>query len=116
MLTQEGSKSLNKLIYFVFLPALIFVSLGTSVTGSRLLSWWAQMVNVLLDVLLGLGLGALVAPLVRTPQHLHRLFICCAGVGALQPAPLPGSHCCAAATSAESNFTTQFQCHSAHVA
>lgn len=66
----------------MFLPALIFVNLGTSVTGPKLLLWWPLPVNVALNCALGMLMGRAAAPLVGTPKHLRKVFICTAGVGA----------------------------------
>lgn len=81
ILTPEGSKNLARLIYNILLPSLIIVSLSTSVTGPKLLSWWPLPVNVLLNVALGLGLGAATFPFVRLPRHLWAHYVSMAGVG-----------------------------------
>jgi predicted permease len=73
---------MSKAMYYVFFPALVFTSLGTSVTGSTLLSWWPLPVNTALNVILGMLLGAGTFHFVGLPDHLWPHFVSCAGVGA----------------------------------
>lgn len=48
ILDSKGRKVLSSLSYLVFIPALNFTSLGSSLTPSRLLHWWPLFVNVFL--------------------------------------------------------------------
>jgi len=64
------------------MPSLIITSLGTSVTGPKLLSWWPLPVNVFLNLSLGFGLGAATFPFVKLPKHLWSHYVTTAGVGA----------------------------------
>lgn len=82
-MTVEGRTLLTKLTYFVFFPSLVVTSLGTSVTATTLQSWWPVPVSILLNVVLGMLLGAAVFPFIGMEAHLRPHFISCAGVGNL---------------------------------
>jgi predicted permease len=83
MLTKEGGATVTKLMHYCFFPALVVTSLGTSVTAETLQSWWPVPVSTLLNVVLGMGLGAAVFPFVGMEAHLRPHFIGCAGAGNL---------------------------------
>lgn len=72
---------MSKLIYNIFLPSLMVVSLGTSVTGPKILSWWPLLVNAFLNLTLGMCLGAASFRFVRLPKHLWSHYVTTAGVG-----------------------------------
>lgn len=82
-MTMDGRQLVTKLTYYVFFPALVVTSLGTSVTADGLASWWPVPVCTLLNVFLGMILGAAVFPFVGMEPHLRPHFISCAGVGNL---------------------------------
>lgn len=83
VMTGEGRTLMTKVTYYVFFPALVVTSLGTSVTAATLKSWWPVPVSTLLNVVLGMLLGAAVFPFVGMEPHLRPHFISCAGVGNL---------------------------------
>lgn len=83
IIRPEDWKVVTKLMYFVFFPCLVVSALGSSVTASTLLSWWPLPVSTMLNVVLGMLLGAAVFPFVGMPMDLRPHFISCAGVGAI---------------------------------
>jgi predicted permease len=83
MMKPEGRALITSLTYFVFFPALVITSLGTSVTLDTLQSWWPVPVSTFLNVVLGMALGAIVFPFVGMERHLWPHFVSCAGVGNL---------------------------------
>lgn len=81
VLTADARKHVNKVIFIVFTPALMFASLSKSVTLDNIISWWYMPVNLLLTFLIGGFCGWIVVKITRTPKHLSGLVIgnCAAG-------------------------------------
>ncbi|XP_057861984.2 protein PIN-LIKES 7 [Cryptomeria japonica] len=81
VLTAEARHHINKIVFIVFTPALMFASLAKSVTFDDIISWWYMPVNILLTFLIGGLLGWIVVKLTRTPRHLSGLVVgnCCSG-------------------------------------
>lgn len=79
----EGRAFITKLMYFIFFPALVVTSLGTSVTLETLKSWWPVPVSTLLNVVLGAILGYITFPFVGMEPHLKPHFVSCAMAGNL---------------------------------
>ncbi|CAN6252267.1 unnamed protein product [Urochloa humidicola] len=74
-------KLLSKLVFALFLPCLIFVHLGKSVTIDNILHWWFIPVNVLLSTVIGCIIGYIVALICRPPPHLFRFTVIMTGFG-----------------------------------
>jgi predicted permease len=74
-------KLLSKLVFMLFLPCLIFVQLGQSVSLKDVLLWWFVPVNVVLSTLIGCALGYLVAVICRPPRRFFRFTIIMTGFG-----------------------------------
>ncbi|AQK53503.1 Protein PIN-LIKES 2 [Zea mays] len=74
-------KLLSKLVFALFLPCLIFVHLGKSVTIDNVLHWWFIPVNVLISTAIGCALGYIVALICRPPPHLFRFTVIMTGFG-----------------------------------
>ncbi|KAJ4808163.1 Auxin efflux carrier protein-like [Rhynchospora pubera] len=74
-------KLLSKLIFALFLPCLIFTSLGKSVSLQDVLLWWFVPVNVLVSTLIGCALGYIVALICRPPPRFFRFTIIMTGFG-----------------------------------
>ncbi|CAA6661258.1 unnamed protein product [Spirodela intermedia] len=72
---------LSKLIFALFLPCLIFVHLGESITLSSALLWWFVPVNVVLSTAVGCALGYAVALLCRPPPEFFRFTVIVTGFG-----------------------------------
>ncbi|XP_078439735.1 auxin efflux carrier family protein [Wolffia australiana] len=72
---------LSKLVFVLFLPCLIFVHLGQSVTLSSALQWWFVPANVLLSTALGCALGYAVFLLCRPPPDFLRFTVIMTGFG-----------------------------------
>lgn len=65
LLDPAGRRTLSGLVYYVFVPALIFDKLAGAITIERLLQWWPLAVNTLVSILIGLLLGNWVANLLQ---------------------------------------------------
>ncbi|KAF3677827.1 putative Mediator of RNA polymerase II transcription subunit 18 [Capsicum annuum] len=72
---KETFKLLSKLVFALFLPCLIFIHLGQSITLDNFVHWWFIPVNVLLSTLVGFVLGVLVVIICRPPQEFTRFTI-----------------------------------------
>jgi len=81
VLTDESRKSLNKVIFVVFTPALMFSNLAQSVTFEDLISWWSMPLNVFLTFFIGAILGWIVVKITNPPEYLNGVVVanCCAG-------------------------------------
>lgn len=81
VLTDESRKSLNKVIFVVFTPALMFASLVQSVTFEDLISWWSMPFNIFLTFFFGSILGWIIVKITRPPEYLNGIVVanCCAG-------------------------------------
>jgi len=81
VLTEDSLKHMNKVIFVVFTPALMFASLAQSVTFEDLISWWSMPFNVFLTYLFGAILGWMVVKLTKPPEYLKGIVVanCCAG-------------------------------------
>ncbi|CAM6048205.1 unnamed protein product [Sphagnum compactum] len=77
----DARKHLNKLVYLVFTPALVFTRLGEAVTLHQLIAWWYMPINVLFCFALGALLGSLVVKYCKPPKHLNHLTIACCSAG-----------------------------------
>ncbi|KAM0012265.1 putative membrane transport protein [Helianthus debilis subsp. tardiflorus] len=88
-------KLLSKLVFALFLPCLIFIDLGRSITLRNLFLWWFVPVNVVVSMLLGFLLGVVVVLLCRPPPQFRRFTIvmtACGNTGNL-PIAILGSLC-----------------------
>ncbi|CAI5981521.1 unnamed protein product [Closterium sp. NIES-65] len=88
VLHADARKSLSKLVFTVFLPAIIFVNLGEAISFENLLKWWFIPVNVVLASVLGCLLGMLVAWLTDCPPEFFRLVFVLTGIGNMGNMPL----------------------------
>ncbi|KAJ3692391.1 hypothetical protein LUZ60_012741 [Juncus effusus] len=74
-------KLLSKLVFALFLPCLIFVQLGQSVSLQDVLAWWFIPLNVLLSTIIGCFLGYLIALICRPPAQYFRFTVIMTGFG-----------------------------------
>uniref|UniRef100_A0A7C9EED4 Uncharacterized protein n=1 Tax=Opuntia streptacantha TaxID=393608 RepID=A0A7C9EED4_OPUST len=75
----------NKLVFFVFNPALVGSNLAKTITLKSFLTLWFMPVNILITFVIGSALGWLLVKLTRSPRHLKGLIIgsCSAGKSVL---------------------------------
>ncbi|KAK8968951.1 hypothetical protein KSP40_PGU020130 [Platanthera guangdongensis] len=74
-------RDLNKIVFAVFSPSLVFSSLAKTVTLQDFISWWFMPVNIAITFLIGGMLGWVAVKILRPPRHLEGLIIanCSAG-------------------------------------
>ncbi|XP_078448449.1 protein PIN-LIKES 7-like [Wolffia australiana] len=75
ILSADALKHMNKVVYVVFTPSLIFASLAKTITLGDIISWWFMPVNIGLTFVIGGALGWLVVKLVKPEPHLRGLII-----------------------------------------
>ncbi|XP_039137847.1 protein PIN-LIKES 7-like isoform X1 [Dioscorea cayenensis subsp. rotundata] len=81
VLTPTALKDINKVVYMVFTPSLVFFSFAKSITLQGIISWWFMPVNIGIIFLLGSVLGWVIVKVLRPGRHLEGLIIanCSAG-------------------------------------
>nr|GEW62932.1 protein PIN-LIKES 2 [Tanacetum cinerariifolium] len=95
IIPRDTFKLLSKLVFALFLPCLIFIDLGRSVTLENITLWWFIPVNVVISMVIGFVLGVIVMLVCRPPPEFVRLTIVttmCGNMGNL-PIAILGSLC-----------------------
>ncbi|KAK6152856.1 hypothetical protein DH2020_012495 [Rehmannia glutinosa] len=75
LIPKTTFKLLSKLVFALFLPCLIFIHLGETITLKNFILWWFIPVNVILSTLIGVVLGFLVAKICKPPPEYIRFTI-----------------------------------------
>ncbi|XP_047049895.1 protein PIN-LIKES 7-like [Lolium rigidum] len=75
VLTASARRDMNKVVFTVFTPSLIFASLAKTVTLSDVISWWFMPVNIAITFLLGSALGWIACKILKPPPHFRGLII-----------------------------------------
>ncbi|PWA36037.1 hypothetical protein CTI12_AA603990 [Artemisia annua] len=95
IIPKDTFKLLSKLVFALFLPCLIFIDLGRSVTLENITLWWFIPVNVVISMVIGFVLGVIVVLVCRPPPEFVRFTIVmtmCGNTGNL-PIAILGSLC-----------------------
>lgn len=83
LLSPDARRSLNKLVFIVFTPSLIFANLAKTVTLQDIISWWFMPVNIGLTYLIGGIIGWVAVKLLKAEPHLEGLIIATCSSGNL---------------------------------
>ncbi|KAF8405574.1 hypothetical protein HHK36_010481 [Tetracentron sinense] len=83
LLNADARRYINKLVFVVFTPALMFASLAKTVTLEDIISWWFMPVNIGLTFLFGGILGWIVVKILKPEPHLEGLVIATCSAGNL---------------------------------
>ncbi|XP_047318099.1 protein PIN-LIKES 7-like [Impatiens glandulifera] len=83
LLCTETRKSLNKIVFAIFTPALMFASLSKTVTFQDLINWWFMFVNVGLIFFFGGLLAWIAIKLLKPRPHLEGLIMATCASGNL---------------------------------
>ncbi|MGD7201733.1 AEC family transporter, partial [Ralstonia pseudosolanacearum] len=75
LLSADTRKQMNKIVFIVFTPSLMFASLAKTVTYQDIISWWFMPVNIGLVFLIGGILGWILVKLLKPEPHLEGLVI-----------------------------------------
>ncbi|KAJ7953240.1 Auxin efflux carrier family protein [Quillaja saponaria] len=88
ILSAETRRSLNKIVFMVFTPALMFASLSKTVTLHDIISWWYMPINVGLTFAIGGILGWIIVKLLKPDSRLEGLIIATCSTGNLGNLPI----------------------------
>ncbi|KAG5245421.1 protein PINS [Salix suchowensis] len=83
LLPKDARRSLNKMVFMVFTPSLMFASLAKTVTLEDIISWWFMPVNIGFTFLIGGILGWILVKILRPKPHLEGLVIATCSSGNL---------------------------------
>ncbi|KAG8373763.1 hypothetical protein BUALT_Bualt11G0059000 [Buddleja alternifolia] len=95
LIPRATFKLLSKLVFALFLPCMIFIHLGETITLRNFVLWWFIPVNVIISTACGCVLGLLVAKICRPPPEYVRFTIIMTAFGNTGNLPLAivGSVC-----------------------
>ncbi|XP_058777662.1 protein PIN-LIKES 7-like [Vicia villosa] len=88
LLSSEFRKSLNKVVFFVLTPSLVFSSFAKSVSLEDMISWWFMPVNVGLTFLIGGILGWILVKLLKPNLKVEGLIIAACSSGNMGNLPI----------------------------
>ncbi|XP_051116217.1 protein PIN-LIKES 7-like [Andrographis paniculata] len=83
LLPPHARHSLNKIVFVVFSPSLVFSSLAKTVTIQEIISWWFMPVNIGMTFVVGGILGWIAAKLLRLEPYLQNLVMAMSASGNL---------------------------------
>lgn len=83
ILTTSTRKDMNKVVFAVFTPSLMFANLAQSVTLEDIISWWFMPVNIAITFLVGGILGWIVVKILKPERHLEGLIMATCSAGNL---------------------------------
>ncbi|KAI4330422.1 hypothetical protein MLD38_028712 [Melastoma candidum] len=75
LLSVDARNSLNKVVFVVFTPSIVFASIVKAVTFQDIISWWFMPVNIGIIFLIGGFLGWLLVKLTRPEPYLEGLIV-----------------------------------------
>lgn len=81
VLTTGARRDMNKVVFTVFTPSLMFSNLAKTVTLEDVISWWFMPVNIAITFMIGGILGWIACNILKPPQHFRGLIMafCSAG-------------------------------------
>ncbi|KAK9129203.1 hypothetical protein Sjap_009690 [Stephania japonica] len=83
LLPSDARKQINKLVFSVFTPCLMFASLAKTVTFQDIISWWFMPVNIGITFLIGGILGWVFVKILKLEPYLEGLVIASCSAGNL---------------------------------
>ncbi|KAM7529485.1 hypothetical protein LguiB_032895 [Lonicera macranthoides] len=83
LLNPTTINSMNKIVFKIFTPSLMFASLAKTVTFQDIISWWFMPVNIGLTFLMGGILGWIAVKILKPKPHLEGLIIATCSSGNL---------------------------------
>ncbi|CAH8389237.1 unnamed protein product [Eruca vesicaria subsp. sativa] len=84
----EARNSMNKVVFVIFAPALMFANLAQTVTLQDMISWWFMPVNMGLTFLIGGLLGWMVVKILKPPPYLEGLIVATCSSGNMGNLPI----------------------------
>ncbi|WOL18192.1 protein PIN-LIKES 7-like [Canna indica] len=83
ILHAVARRDMNKVVFTIFTPSLMFASLSKTVTLQEIISWWFMPVNIGLTFLIGGILGWIAVKILKPPRYLEGLVIATSSAGNL---------------------------------
>uniref|UniRef100_A0A7N0UGK5 Uncharacterized protein n=2 Tax=Kalanchoe fedtschenkoi TaxID=63787 RepID=A0A7N0UGK5_KALFE len=83
LLPSDARKSLNKIVFMVFTPSLMFASLAKTVTVEDVISWWFMPINIGLTYIFGGIMGWILVKVMKPEPYLEGLVIAMSSSGNL---------------------------------
>ncbi|XP_010489377.1 PREDICTED: protein PIN-LIKES 5 [Camelina sativa] len=84
----EARNTMNKVVFVLFAPALMFANLARTVTLEDIISWWFMPVNMGLTFLIGGLLGWIVVKILKPPPYLEGLIVATCSSGNMGNLPI----------------------------
>ncbi|EOA32719.1 hypothetical protein CARUB_v10016022mg [Capsella rubella] len=84
----EARNTMNKVVFVLFAPALMFANLAQTVTLEDIISWWFMPVNMGLTFLIGGLLGWMVVKILKPPPYLEGLIVATCSSGNMGNLPI----------------------------
>ncbi|KAK9756611.1 hypothetical protein RND81_01G109400 [Saponaria officinalis] len=81
VLGDDARKHLNKIVFFVFNPALVSSNLAKALKHESMAMMWFMALNILFTFVIGSGLGFIIIHLTKAPPHLRGLILGCCAAG-----------------------------------
>ncbi|XXG60106.1 hypothetical protein AAC387_Pa04g2083 [Persea americana] len=81
VLTTDARKHMNKIVFIVFTPSLMFANLAKSVTLQDIILWWFMPINIGTIFLLGGTLGWIVVKILKPERYLEGIVIAACSAG-----------------------------------
>ncbi|XP_020217283.1 protein PIN-LIKES 7 isoform X1 [Cajanus cajan] len=88
LLSPDTRKALNKIVFLVFTPSLVFSSFAKSVSLEDMISWWFMPVNVGLTFLIGGIIGWILVKLLKPNLKVEGLIIAACSSGNMGNLPI----------------------------
>ncbi|KAL6274247.1 hypothetical protein ACE6H2_024939 [Prunus campanulata] len=88
LLPVDARRSMNKVVFVVFTPSLVFASVAKTITFEDIISMWFMIVNVALTFLFGGILGWILVKIVRPKPYQEGLVIAACSAANLGNLPL----------------------------
>ncbi|XP_010266292.1 PREDICTED: protein PIN-LIKES 3-like [Nelumbo nucifera] len=83
ILGEDARKHLNRVVFFVFNPALVAINLARTITFESMVMLWFMPFNILLTFIIGSALGWMVIQITKAPSNLRGLILGCCSAGNL---------------------------------
>ncbi|RDX85410.1 Protein PIN-LIKES 7 [Mucuna pruriens] len=88
LLSPDIRKALNKIVFFIFTPSLVFSSFAKSVSLEDMISWWFMPINVGLTFLIGGIIGWILVKLLKPNLKVEGLIIAACSSGNMGNLPI----------------------------
>ncbi|XAR73651.1 hypothetical protein NMG60_11007691 [Bertholletia excelsa] len=88
ILGEAARKHVNRVVFFVFNPALVGSNLAKTITYESMILLWFMPINILITFIIGSALGWVLLKITKAPPHLKGLVIGASAAGKLGNLPI----------------------------